>query len=55
MASNAIIKIDAEELMSRMTISVKIIETPRYRFRKWLSIKLIVLAAFVLGCGLEVE
>lgn len=36
-------------------LTVRIVQTVEYKFRKWVAVRLIALAAWVLGCGLEVE
>lgn len=36
-------------------ITVRIVETPEFKVRKWVATKLIILAAWVLGCGIEVK
>lgn len=41
--------------MSReITIEVTFIETREWKLRKWLAKQLVILAAKVLGCGIEV-
>jgi len=41
-----------KKLNKDMTLKVKI--STEYNARKWIAMKLIQLAVFVLGCGLEV-
>lgn len=38
-----------------LVLTVRIVETPEFKIRKWVAVRLIALAALVLGCGLEVE
>ena len=52
MATNEI-NMDAQKLMSRVTMTVHIIETPKFKIRKWIAIQLVSLASVVLGCNFE--
>ena len=51
---SAKVNMDMERVMRDVTLELKIIETPRFKFRKWLGIKIIWLATVVLGCRLKV-
>jgi hypothetical protein len=36
-------------------IKVKVVITKEFKLRLWIALKLIALASFVLGCGIEVN
>lgn len=44
---------DIDKLSRNVTIIVTFKLTKRFRFRKWIATQLIILAAKVLGCGIE--
>ena len=52
--ATGITKINMERIMRDVTLEVKIIETPRFKIRKWLAIKLLWLGSRVLGCNFKV-
>ncbi len=54
MATN-VIKINMERIMKDVTLTVKVIESPRFKFQKWLAIKLIWFATLVLDCNLRID
>lgn len=41
--------------LSGSTLTIEVIVTKRLRLRVWLGCKLIVLAAYVMGCDLDVK
>lgn len=43
--------IDMADAMHRMTMTVKVIDSPRFRFRMWLGLKIVELGARVMGVG----
>ena len=45
--------LDEQSCMNQVTIEVVVRTTRRYRLRKWLAIRLLVIAAFLLDCGIE--
>lgn len=47
------IEIDAVDLMSQMTIEVTIKKQREMRIRLWIATRLIILAAFITGMGIE--
>jgi hypothetical protein len=48
----AAINYKVKKLNTDITLKVQI--TTEYKIRKWIAMKLIQLAVFVLGCGLEI-
>ena len=54
MATN-VIKINTERIKKEVTLTVKVIESPRFKFRKWLALKLLRLLTLVLGCNLKID
>lgn len=44
-----------DKLDKNVTLAVEIRETPNFKIRKWIATRLLVLAALVLGCNLEIE
>jgi len=50
-----IMDIPMAEVMSSMTIELRATGVKRMRFRLWLGAKIIAIAAFVMGCNLELE
>ena len=56
MASNEVkTTLEAQHIVNRMVMVVTIHESTPYRVRKWIAVRLLWLAAWVLGCGIEVE
>ena len=53
--ATSVIKLNMERIMKDVTLTVKIIETPHFKFRKWLAIKLLWLGSRVLGCNFKVS
>jgi hypothetical protein len=49
------IEIDQVELMQQMTLVVKMTRTREMRIRLWIATRLIILAAWVTGMGIEFE
>ena len=45
------LEFDAEELMRDVVLQAVIKESPRFKVRKWLALRLVWLASVVLGCG----
>ncbi len=50
MASNEV-TLDIEKIMPEVKMIITIKESYRFRFKKWIAIKLMILAAHILGCG----
>lgn len=48
-------EISMPRMMRRVTIEAKVIGVRRTKFRIWLGCKIIILAAAVMGCNVEVE
>jgi len=48
-------KMNMERIMKDVTLEIKIIETPRFKFRKRWGIRIIRLGVIVLGCRLKVD
>ena len=53
--ATGVTKINMERIMKDVTLTVKVIESPRFKFRKWLAIKLIHLATLILDCNLKID
>jgi hypothetical protein len=49
------VQINVNKFTKRFTMVVTVHETRRFRLRKWLALRLIRLAAWVLGMGIEVR
>ena len=47
--------IHAPDLMRRMTLNVKVTGKGVLAIRLWVGTRLILLAAHVMGCGIEIE
>jgi hypothetical protein len=47
--------IQTHKLYEGMTLEISFVEIPSFRLRKWLAIRLVRLAAILLGCGIEVK
>lgn len=43
------------KLPPQVTLTVRIVEMKEYMIRKWIAVRLIKLAALILGCGIVVE
>lgn len=43
------------ELMKNVTMHIEITQSPAYRLRRWMALRLIRLAARLLGCNIEVS
>ena len=41
--------------LPQTVLTVRIVETPEFKVRKWVATRLIMLAAWVLGCGIKVK
>ena len=44
-----------KKLSNDVTMNIKIIETPEWKFRLWLFKYLLHLACWILGCGIVIE
>lgn len=49
------IKVPIQPLMHHITLNVQVTGQTTWRIRQWLGIKLLVLAARVMGCNLQVD
>lgn len=49
------VEIDAAELVRNVTLCVKVTGARRARFRLWIGGKVLLLAAYVMGCNIEVS
>lgn len=47
--------IDMRRLMAQTTLRVRVVRVREHRARMWVAVRLIRLAARVLGCGVEVR
>ena len=45
---------NAQELVSQLTMTVRITGMRSFRIKRWLAVRLLWLATRILGCGLEV-
>lgn len=53
--AQAIVDINASDVMKTVTLEARVIGLKRMRLRLWLGLRLLVLAAAVIGCALEFE
>lgn len=48
-------KVKVRRLPKEIKLNVTVVTTREFRARKWIAVKLIVLAARVLGCSINIE
>jgi hypothetical protein len=45
------VKVDLADAMHDLTLNVTVVRSPRFKIRMWIGLRLIRLAAFVMGVG----
>lgn len=55
MASIGEVRVPAAKAIQSLTLKVRVTGMRRFRIRMWLAIRLLKLAAWVIGTGIEIE
>lgn len=52
--ASSIAKVSAMDIMKDMTLEVKVYRVRELRIRLWLATRLVLLAAWIAGCGVQI-